>query len=237
LLPEQNSIRLDLPRFFGQPLVMPWYYAGSEAKPVGPVTLDELHAKRVSGVISPETYIIEQTGQPDPSWTWKRYREIFPTSPSLPPIPTIPASPEAQAQPTAATSAPVNPLFPSAAAGPATPSPFPAAQLQRPDPYYATKETNSSCSWGFGLGLASPFLLPFCGLGVLLAFASIFLSIRGMLQLRHHREQSGHGLAIAGFLFSGLTLIVTLLALALLVPNAVTFHEQTTTEQTSNDSE
>ena len=43
---------------------MPWYYAGPDAKPVGPVTLNELHACRVRGIVTPETYVIEHTGQP-----------------------------------------------------------------------------------------------------------------------------------------------------------------------------
>ena len=49
---------------------MPWYYAGPEAKPVGPVSLEELHARRLSGAIQPETYVIEDTGQPDPARAW-----------------------------------------------------------------------------------------------------------------------------------------------------------------------
>src|ERR1035441_2641879 len=96
---------------------MPWYYAGPEAKPVGPVTLDELHACRVNGTVKPETYVIEHTGQPSENWAWKRYQDVFPSSPSLPPLPppspppvVMPAPPVAQPQ-----AIPPHPLFPSAA--------------------------------------------------------------------------------------------------------------------------
>ncbi len=60
---------------------MPWFYAGPEAKPVGPVSVEQLHANRVNGTISPDTYVIEQTGQPGATMTWRRYREAFPDSP------------------------------------------------------------------------------------------------------------------------------------------------------------
>jgi len=59
---------------------------GPEAKPVGPVTLDELHACRVRGIVTPETYVIEHTGQPVETLAWKHYQDVFPSSPAcLPP--------------------------------------------------------------------------------------------------------------------------------------------------------
>ena len=42
---------------------MPWYYAGPEAKPVGPLSVEELHARHLSGAVTAETYVIEHTGQ------------------------------------------------------------------------------------------------------------------------------------------------------------------------------
>src|SRR5271156_6542755 len=111
---------------------MPWYYAGPEAKPVGPVTLEELHACRVRGIVTPDTYVIEHTGQPDASWAWKRYQDIFPSGHSLPPLPAPP---------------PQHPVFPTDT---------------RPDPYYNVKPTNGWCAWGFGLGLTGFFFSFLC---------------------------------------------------------------------------
>jgi hypothetical protein len=37
---------------------MPWYYVGPDAKPVGPLSLEELQSRRLSGALSPETYVI-----------------------------------------------------------------------------------------------------------------------------------------------------------------------------------
>ncbi len=165
---------------------MPWYYAGPEAKPVGPVSLEELHARRVNGTVSPETYIIEQPVQPGE--TWKRYRDVFPTSPSLPP--------PAPAQP----AAPPHPLFPSAAYASSTLHPA-FASAARPDPYYKAKPTNGWCGWGFGLGLAGFFLSFACGLGLFLAIPSLFLCGVGWIQVQHKRDQAGRGLAIAGMQF------------------------------------
>jgi hypothetical protein len=106
---------------------MSWYYAGPEAKPVGPVSVEELHNLRVSGTVSGDTYILEHTGQPGATLAWKRYHEVFPTSlspaplpQSLPPIqPPPPVPPPAAPPPVTAPAPATHPLFPSA--GPAVP--------------------------------------------------------------------------------------------------------------------
>src|ERR1035441_5503835 len=115
---------------------MPWYYAGPEAHPVGPVTLDELHACRVNGTVKPQTYVIEHTGQPSENWAWKHYQDIFPSSPALPPLPPlspppVPVPPVVPPQAIPPQVIPPHPLFPSAA--PAQHSVFPPGA--RPDPY------------------------------------------------------------------------------------------------------
>ncbi len=56
---------------------MPWYYAGPEAKPVGPVTLEELQALRARGTVAPETYVIEEKGQGMAGLAWKRYHSAI----------------------------------------------------------------------------------------------------------------------------------------------------------------
>lgn len=213
---------------------MPWYYAGPEAKPVGPVSLEELHARRVSGVISPETYVIEHTGQPSENWAWKHYREIFPSSPTLPPVPSVPPVFPGPATPPPQPAVQPHPLFPSAA--PVGHSPFPAAA--RPDPYYKEKRTNGWCAWGFGLGLASfILLLPTCGLAVLLALPALIVCIVGMIQVNQHRDQAGQGMAIAGLILSGLALILSLVLLAWALPAVIKKYEFSITEQTTNDTE
>jgi len=184
---------------------MPWYYAGPEAKPVGPVTLDELHACRVRGVIAPDTYVIEHTGQPSTDWAWKRYQDIFPSSPSLPPVPPL-SPPPVSAPPSIAPQGmppqanPPHPLFPSAASTSTQHPVFHSAP--GPDPYYKVKPTNGWCAWGFGLGLVGFFFSFACGTGLLLALPSLFLCIVGLVQVHKNREQSGQGLAIAGLFLS-----------------------------------
>src|SRR5437588_12555485 len=101
---------------------MPWYYAGPEAKPVGPVSLAELHARHLNGMISPETYIIEHTGQPNEPRVWKRYREVFPSIPMD--LPAIPPVPIALTAPSLQPAVQPHPLFPSAAPVPTGPLPF-----------------------------------------------------------------------------------------------------------------
>jgi hypothetical protein len=215
---------------------MPWYYAGPEAKPVGPVTLDELHACRVRGIVKPETYVIEHTGQPVENWAWKRYQEVFPSSPSLPPLPPLPMPPAPAAVPIPPTTQPQvtapHPLFPSAA--PAQHPVFPHGT--RPDPYYNVKPTNGWCAWGFGLGLTGFFLAFACGVGLLPALLAFPLCLVGLVQVHKHREQAGQGMAVAGLILSGVALIISLIFIVA-VATHFKMHDFTVTEQTSNDSE
>ena len=212
---------------------MPWYYAGPEAKPVGPVTLDELHACRVRGIVTPQTYVIEHTGQPGENWAWKHYQDIFPSSPSLPPLP--PLSPPSQVTPPPPPATPPHPLFPSATPVSTGHSAFPPGA--RPDPYYNVKPTNGWCSWGFGLGLAGFFFSFACGIGLLLALPSLLLCIVGLAQVHKHREQAGQGLAIAGLILSGVALLISLIIILSLAIPMLKAHGITVTEQTTNDSE
>jgi hypothetical protein len=203
---------------------MSWYYAGPEATPIGPVSVEELHARRANGTISPETYVIEHTGQPDPTRAWKRYRELFPPAPVLPP-PFVPPVPQAQPQP--------HPLFPSA-----TPlaSQHPVfTSPAGPDPFYAVRKTNVWCLWGFWLGLASLPLLIFCGFGALVALAAAGACLVGLVAKRP--EQSGRRFALGGLVFAGLSLLIMLAFLAWAIPALIKEREQTTTEQSTNDSE
>jgi len=213
---------------------MPWYYAGPESKPVGPLSLDELHDRRAQGIIKPETYIIEHTGQAGPDWSWKRYQELFPSqAPSAPPTPSLtppPAPPVGTPLPKAAP----HPLFPSAAPVASHAPVFPPSA--RPDPYYAVKPTNGWCAWGFGLGLAG-FFFSFACLGIFLAVPSLLLCIVGLSQLRSHPEQGGHGLALWGLTLSILSLIISLAFIVWFAVPMIKSHQLTVTEQTSNDSE
>src|ERR1700691_6644884 len=176
---------------------MPWYYAGPEAKPIGPVSVEELHACRVSGVVKPETYIIEHTGQVSENLAWKRYQDVFPSSPSLPSLPS-PPTPPLPPQVITPQVNPPHPLFPSAVS-PQHPV-FPPGT--RSDPYYNVKPTNGWCAWGFGLGLAGFFLSFACGVGVLPALFALPLCIVGLAQVHKKREQAGQGLAVAGLILS-----------------------------------
>src|ERR1700679_68085 len=74
---------------------MPWYYAGPAATPLGPVSVEELHALRASGTITPETFVIEHTGPGAANLAWKRFGDIFPAAPlpAIPPVPPIPSAP------------------------------------------------------------------------------------------------------------------------------------------------
>jgi len=216
---------------------MPWYYASPEAKPIGPVSLQELQARRVNGTILPETYVIEYAGQPEENWAWKRYAEVFPLNPGLPATPpsAIPSVPTLAAVPPGLPAPQAHPLFPSAASAPTHPPVFPAGS--RPDPYYHVKPTNGWCGWGFGLGLAGFFLSFACGVGLLLALPSLLLCVVGLAQVHKHREQSGQGLAIAGLVLSGIALLVSAIFIVSLAIPMIKAHELTVTEQTSNDSE
>jgi len=213
---------------------MPWYYAGPEAKPVGPISLDELHARCLSGALSPETYVIERTGQPNESLAWKPYREFFPASPSLPPLPPVPPVFTPPVNPPLAQP---HPLFPSAAPVPhsATTS-LPSPALPNPH-YYPTRKTNTLCAWGFGLGLVAFFLSFACGVGLLPAIFSFPLCIIGLMQVHKNREQVGQLWATAGLLLSGLALLISFIFILVWAIPLIKQHEQTTTEQTSNNSE
>jgi len=210
---------------------MPWYYAGPEAKPVGPVSLAELHARRVRGTVKPETYVIEQTGQPLEGLAWKRYQEVFPSNPSLPPLPPLIPTPPVAPPPPAAQG---HPLFPSA---PVTGQPPGYPPGARPDPYYNVKPTNGWCGWGFGFGLAAIVLSFACGIGLFPALLSIPLCIIGLVQVHKHREQAGQGLAIAGLILSGIAVLISLIFVISLAVPIMKAHGLTVTEETSNDSE
>jgi hypothetical protein len=201
---------------------MPWYYAGPEARPVGPISLEELNARRLSGVISPDTYVIERTGQPGDSSAWRRFRDVFPSGPNLPPLPPIP-----QLHPPISSP---HPLFPSAGAVPGS-SPAPVS-FSNPH-YHPTRPTNSCCAWGFGLGVAAFFLSFACGVGALPAIPGFIISIMGLVQVHRHREQAGQRRAVIGLLLSAVALIISLIVILALAIPVIKEYRQTTTEQTS----
>jgi hypothetical protein len=217
---------------------MPWYYAGPEAKPVGPISLEELRACRDRGVIKAETYVIEQTGQPIAALAWKKYQDVFPAAATLPPIPLSMALPTATFVPPLSAQPQVispHPLFPSATPAATPPQTFPAAA--RPDPYYNAKRTNGWCAWGFGLGLTAFFFSFACGIGLLPALIAILLCIIGLMQVHKQREQAGQGLAIAGLILSAGALLISAIFIVSMAIPMIKAHELTVTEQTSNDSE
>ena len=211
---------------------MPWYYAGPEAKPVGPLSLEELQALRTRGTVVPDTFVIEQTGQPVAALAWKRYKEVFPDLPPVPPPAPLPPTPFGAAPhpPIAPMAPPAQPHFPA----PGTPV---FARAPQPDPYYHVKPTNVWCAWGFGLGLAAIFFAFVCGIGLLPALGSIPLCIIGLTQLPKHREQTGQWLAIWGLVLSGFALVISLILIIWMSMPYLKVHGLTVTEQTTNDSE
>ena len=212
---------------------MPWYYASREAKPAGPVTLDELHALRAGGAILPETYVIEHTGEPGAIPAWKKYGEVFPlgiptTSPVMPPAPPIP--------PVALPATP-HPLFPSAAAPSVLPPPGIPVNTQAGS-YPPVKPTNPWCAWGFGLGLAGFFFSFACGIGSLLALPGLLVSGYGLAQVNRKPEQAGRNLAFAGLALAVLALLISLAFAAICIGMPLLKgHELTVTEESTNDSE
>jgi hypothetical protein len=217
---------------------MSWYYAGPEAKPVGPVSLEEIHARRLSGFITPETYVIEQNGQSGAPIAWRRYREIFSEGvtppPILPPLPSSlpPALPHPPAPAIAANPA-VTALFPSAPHAPLPVYVPPIVPHAAPHGHYPIRQTNSSCAWGFGLGLAS-FILSFaCGLGVLFAAPALVLCILGFAQVQQRPGQSGRGIASAGAVLAALALLISGTILAYGVPALIKEREQAAAQQNS----
>ena len=207
---------------------MPWYYAGLDAKPVGPISLEELHARRLVGTVLPETYVIEYTGQPSEPREWKRYRDMFPATPSQPPPapPVLPPPPPIQP----------HPLFPSAAPVPTQSSSVPPPGPHHPNASLGTG--NPWCTWGFGLGLASLILLlPSCGLTAFVALPAFFVSIIGLVQVHRHPGQTGRNLAVGGLACSILALLITVIVAAVAIPMIIKERTQTTTEQSTNDSE
>jgi hypothetical protein len=213
---------------------MSWYYVGPDANPVGPISLEELQSRRAAGAIAPETYVIEAPAGSAPK-EWRRYRELFPAAigpaAALPPLPTA-----SSAVPSTPTMGIPHPLFPSAA--PATPSPGgPVFTGAHPSTYRLPPGKNNPwCVWGFGLGLASlPCLL--CVIGVLLAPVALVFSVVGLVQVNHHREQHGRGLAIAGLVASLLALLLGAIIFGAALTSSWRSVVSMTTEQTSNDSD
>ncbi len=216
---------------------MPWYYAGPEAKPVGPISLEELQTRRSSGVVTPETYVIEHTGVAGAPGAWRRYREIFPESPTLPPLPPVPGVVPLPPPPMAASpTSQVHPLFPSAAHAPAIHVPS-SVPLAAPHAHYPVRRTNPWCAWGFGLALAGFIFSFFCGIGLLLAAPALIICILGFVKVHQQPDQSGRGLAVAGAVLSGLALLISVAFLVYAVPLIIKNHEWTVTEQSSTNSE
>jgi hypothetical protein len=212
---------------------MSWYYVGPDASPVGPISLDDLQARRASGAVGLDTYVIEAPAGSAPK-EWRRYRDIFAPAPPaaiLPPLPgTVP--------PPAPTMGIPHPLFPSAL--PPSPSPGgPVFTGIHPSSYHLPpSRTNAWCSWGFGLGLASlPFLLC-AGVGVLLALGGLVASIVGIVQTGHHREERGRVLGFTGLGLSILALLLSVVLIgAVMASSSLRGALSMTTEQTANDSD
>jgi hypothetical protein len=195
---------------------MPWYYAGPEAKPVGPLTLEEIYARRMSGAITPETYIIEQPAADGVTPAWRRFREILPAFP--PP--------------------PAHPLFPSAAQVPlARPLPIPPPVIEphaAPHGHYSVRPTNKACAWGFGLGILSFVLCFACGLGLLVALPALVVCILGFAEVQHRGDQSGRGMAAAGAVLAAVAIIISIIFLAFAIPAMIRNNSQADTQQSSD---
>ena len=215
---------------------MPWYYAGPEAKPLGPVSAEQLQGLFASGSITSDTFVIEHTGPGAANLAWRRYREVFPTSPTLPPIPPAPpASTYPPPVPPAPPSSAAHPLFPSAApphAGhPAYPPPI------HHGAHAPIRPTNSWCAWGFALSLVGFCFAFACGIGLIPAVIAVVLCIIGLVQVNKHREEGGMGLAVTGLIFSCVAILIAAVLVAAFAPSILKGHGLTVTEQTSNDSE
>jgi len=214
---------------------MPWYYAGPDAKPIGPVSVEELQAARWSGAVTPETYVIEHTGEPGSPGAWRHYREVFPGTaahlPPLPPIPSVVVHPPPP--PLVSIPPPTHPLFPSASYAPAQPPVFPSP----PGPHssYPVRRGNSYCVCGFWLGLAGLILSPACGSGLFLAVPSLIICIIGFFQVQSRPDESGRGFAIAGAILSSLTILIVVGFLFYL--GSVTIKQHQVMEQSSFDSQ
>lgn len=211
---------------------MSWYYVGPDAKPVGPISLEDLQARRADGAVGPDTYVIEAPAGSAPK-EWRRYRDFFPPVATLPPLPgTVPLP-----APTPTMGVP-HPIFPTPP--PAVPSPGgPVFTGSHPSTYHLpASKTNPWCSWGFGLGLASLPLLLLCGTGVFVAIAGMVVSIVGLVHLGHHRDEQGRGLAVAGLVLSILALLCAV-GIGIAIATSSSWHGglQMSTEQTSNDSD
>ncbi len=232
---------------------MPWYYAGPEAKPLGPVSAEQLQGLFASGTITSETFVIEHTVPGAANLAWRRYREVFPATPVLPPIPSSPGYPASSAPPApvapipGAVPAPIpsspaptaaHPLFPSAAHGHPMPAGYPAGGplTVHPIAYPPMRPTNSWCAWGFALSLVG-FCFAFCWIGLFPALVGLVLCIIGLVQVNKNREEGGMGLAITGLIFSCVALLIVAALMAMFVPSILKGHGLTVTEQTSNDSE
>jgi hypothetical protein len=205
---------------------MSWYYVGPDAQPVGPISLEDLQARRASGAVAPETYVIEAPAGSEPK-EWRRFRDVFAPPAVLPPLPNASGS---------ATMGIPAPLFPSPL--PPTPSPGgPVFTGTHPSTYHLPPARgNPWCNWGFGLSLASlPLLL--CGIGVLVAVAAMVASIVGLVQVGQHREQHGRGLAVSGLIISILSLLFAVALGVAIMSSSMHSALQMTTEQTANDSD
>jgi hypothetical protein len=231
---------------------MPWYYAGPEAKPLGPVSAEQLQGLFASGTISSETFVIEHTGPGSAHLAWKRYREVFSAVTTLPPLPptahapfhpttVTPPAPPAPVPgavpapiPSAPAAAAAHPLFPSAAtAYPGHPTYLPPMQ---PYAYAPIRPTNSWCAWGFALSLVG-FCFAFLCIGIIPALIAAVLCIIGLVQVNKNREEGGMGLAVTGLIFSGVAVLIFAVIVVAFVPSILKGHGLTVTEQTSNDSE
>ena len=210
---------------------MSWYYAGPEAKPVGPISVEELQNRRANGLVTSETYVIEQPGPEGSVPAWKRYREVFPSMaaspfPSSPEFPPVPPPPPSTA----------HPLFPSAAHAPISRPAVPPPIIEphaAPHGHYPHRPTNKTCAWGFGLGIAA-FVLSFaCGFGLLIGLPALIVCILGFVHVQQNPAQSGRGLATAGAVLACMAMLISLIFLAFALPAAFKSYSQSTLQQNS----